>query len=252
MIGQRNIKLILSYDGTNYAGWQIQPNQKTVEGEVVKVLKLIHKKEVPIIASGRTDSGVHARGQVVNFKTSIKSLSAEKFKDALNSLLPNDIRVIDSSLVSDDFHSRYDAIAREYKYKILYLDRLGANRRYGWYFINHLDIDKLNRSASYLVGEHDFTTFATLDKKNMNCIRKIYSASFYYEDEYIIFRIIGNAFLWHMVRSIVGTLVHLSNNMEASQMKTILEAKDRSFSGRTAPPQGLSLERVIYIKEGLM
>ena len=244
----RNIKLILAYDGTNYFGWQIQNSERTVEEEVVKALLKIHGDKIPYVVAGRTDRGVHANGQVLNFKSHIASIPTEKFKEALNSLLPRDIRVIRSEQVEEDFHARYSARARVYQYYISHFLKGSFNSRYAWYQYPPFDINKLNRMASVLVGEHDFSTFAKFNPEVSSYIRRIYSASFFYEGDYLVFRIVGNAFLWNMVRSIVGTLIAYARNPKEDKesIESILRARDRKLAGFTAPAHALYLERVIY------
>lgn len=244
----RNIRLDLAYDGTNYCGWQIQNSDTTVQGVIEECLSRIHKKEISIIGSGRTDSGVHADHQVANFQSDLISMPAEKFKDALNSLLPLDIRIMRSSQTTDEFHSRFDARKRTYKY---YLKRASVghpkNRDFSWLVRRPLELSTLNEIARELVGEHDFTTFTAAGDQSKSKIRYIHSAVFYTEGEFIVFKICGNAFLQKMVRSLTGSILDLAwKGFGGEKMKEILDAKDRSLAGPTAPARGLFLHKVEY------
>ncbi len=192
---KRNIKLTIAYDGTEYCGWQIQNNEVTVQGTIEKALSVIHKKEIKLTGSGRTDSGVHAKGQVANFHTHLKSIPEENFSLALNSLLPRDIRIMKSEEVDNAFHSRYDARERIYRYYIS-----SGNTPFPWqnnychYVRDSLDIKKLNKIVSPLTGIHDFTTFSAPMEEGVSMTREIYSASFYSEYPYIVFKISGKRF----------------------------------------------------------
>lgn len=244
----RNIRLDIAYDGTNYCGWQIQPNEITVQGVLEDVLSKIHKKKVDVIGSGRTDSGVHADMQVVNFQTDIDSIPAENYRAAINSLLPLDIRVMSSRKVSDDFHSRFNAIRRTYKYYIK-LGEVGHPKYRGICYLvrRPLNLKLLNDLARELIGEHDFTTFAASGDQAPTKVRTIFSAVFYPEGEFIVFKICGNAFLQRMVRSLTGTLLDMAWKGESPvELSRILGAKDRSLAGTTAPARGLFLHKVEY------
>jgi tRNA pseudouridine38-40 synthase len=247
----RNIRIDLSYDGTDFQGWQIQNSGRTVQGEIEKALKKLHGRDVAVTGSGRTDSGVHASGQVANFFSDIQSIPEEKFREAVNSHLPRDIRVMKSRLVPESFHSRYDARVRVYKYYLLHSDAGQAHlRNYCYLTRGKFDIQQLNRLASPIVGVHDFTTFAAARDENESKIRDIYSASFYPEGNFIVFKVSGNAFLWKMIRSLTGTIINLATLGETEEkMKEILESKDRSMAGPTAPARGLFLDKVLYESE---
>ncbi len=244
----RNIKLTIAYDGTEYCGWQIQNNETTVQGTIEKALSVIHKKDIRLTGSGRTDSGVHARGQVANFHTDLKSIPEENFAHALNSLLPRDIRIMKSEEADLKFHSRYDAVERIYRYYIS-----SASLPFPWqnsychYVRERLDLKKLNSIVSPLTGIHDFTAFSAPMEEGVSMTREIYSASFYSETPYIVFKISGSAFLRKMVRSITGTVLDLySKGDNGERMKEILESCDRSLAGPTAPARGLFLYKVCY------
>ena len=244
----RNIRLDIAYDGTNYCGWQIQPRDLTVQEVIEKALAQMHKKRVELIGSGRTDSGVHADRQVANFVTDIDSIPAENFRHALNSLLPLDIRILESREVDSEFHSRFSAIRRTYKYYIKQGDVGHPRFRDFCYLVRKpININALNDLARELVGEHDFTTFAAAGDQAPTKTRTIFSATFYPEGEFIVFKICGNAFLQRMVRSLTGTLLDLSWKGEGpKEMIRILKAQDRSLAGTTAPARGLFLNKVEY------
>ncbi|MDC7227410.1 MAG: tRNA pseudouridine(38-40) synthase TruA [Spirochaetales bacterium] len=250
---KRNIKLVISYDGTDFCGWQIQKNGRSVQGEIENALKQLHSADLRLTGSGRTDSGVHANGQVANFYTD-SSIPTGKFVPALNSILPQDVRILESSQAAEDFHSRFDAKIRIYRYYIKAADVcLPSQSRYCWRVRTKSDILRLNKIAAPLVGVHDFTAFAAAGDPSESKTRLLYSAVFTMERGFIVFKIAGNAFLWRMVRSIVGTIIEISNNGgSAADMLSILDSKDRSRAGATAPPQGLFLDRVLYDEQAII
>ena len=244
----RNIKLTIAYDGTEYCGWQVQNNEVTVQGEIEKALSAMHKKDIRLTGSGRTDSGVHAKGQVANFYTDIKSIPEENFAPALNSLLPMDIRIIKSRKADFKFHSRYDAKERIYRYYIS-----SGNLPYPWqnrychYIRDLLDLKRLNEIVRPVTGIHDFTTFSAPMEEGISMTREIYSAHFYAEYPFIVFKISGSAFLRKMVRSITGTVLDLySKGEDGAKMKELIDSADRSLAGPTAPARGLFLYKVCY------
>lgn len=247
----RNIRLDISYDGTDFQGWQIQSRGRTVQGEIESALKKLHRHDVPLIGSGRTDAGVHATGQVANFHSNLNSIPAERFREAINSHLPRDIRIMKSTVVNDNFHARFDARIRVYKYYILSGEAGFAHlRNYCYLTRNHVHPEQLNRLAAPLVGVHDFTTFAASRDANDSKIREIYSAAFYPEGIFTVFTIAGNAFLWKMVRSLTGTILQLAEaGAGREEMAALLALKDRSAAGPTAPARGLFLHKVLYESE---
>lgn len=244
----RNIRLDIAYDGTNYCGWQIQPSEITVQQVIESALGKIHKKKVEIIGSGRTDSGVHADNQVANFFSDLDSIPADSYRQALNSLLPLDIRILKSWEVDENFHSRFDAVKRTYKYYIKSASVGHPRYRDFCYLVRKpLNLKHLNDLARVLIGEHDFTTFAASGDQAPTKVRTIFSAGFYPEGEFIVFKISGNAFLQRMVRSITGTLLEFSfKGLTPDYLSEILEAKDRNLAGTTAPARGLFLNKVEY------
>ena len=241
------VKLVIAYDGTDFSGWQIQKNARSVQDEIEKALAVIHDGQIRVTGSGRTDQGVHARGQVAHFSAE-QELEAERYVPALNSRLPDDIRILKAETAPDDFHARYDAVRRCYKYYLSeqkYPDLF--QRKYCTGIGRSPDLNLLNRYAAQIVGVHDFTTFAAAGDKSKSKVREIFSAAFYREGEYIVFKICGNAFLWKMVRSITGTMIELeAKNRPEWDMKEILEAADRNAAGITAGAKGLFLEKVYY------
>jgi tRNA pseudouridine38-40 synthase len=248
MGNKKNIRLVLAYDGTDFAGWQVQPAQRTVQGVVQEGLSRMHKHPVTVTASGRTDSGVHAAGQVINFFSDIRSIEPANFAEAVNSFLPKDVKVVRSDLVEDDFHARYAAQARSYRYYLLPAPvTLPWQERYCMRLRKLPDIETLSRMASCFIGSHDFSAFSSPDEERRTTIRNINSAIFFMEREYLVFHITGNAFLWKMVRTMVGTLLELeSSGREESEVKRILDSRRRNEAGPTAPPWGLFLYRVRY------
>lgn len=246
-LASRNIKLTLAYDGTDFCGWQIQKGQRTVQGVVEEALGHIHGSPIRVGVAGRTDSGVHADGQVISFLSDC-TVPDERFVNAINSQLPRDVRALSSICVPNSFHARFSAQWREYKY---YIRQAAYSDPFSRFFCltvkRDLNLKVLNGYASRLVGTHDFTTFAAAGDQSRSKIRAIRSASFYQKGPYIIFRIIGNAFLWKMVRSLIGTILdHVADRHHIESFDKILSARDRSLAGSTAPAKGLSLYRVIY------
>lgn len=248
MSDKKNIRVTLAYDGTDFFGWQIQRKGRTIQGEIEKALSKMHKTPVAITGAGRTDSGVHARGQVFNFYTHL-DIPLDKWKTAMNSVFPKDLRVLKVEEVDSEFHSRYNALSRMYKYYILPNGQveLPFDRSYRWRIFRHLDISRLNEYAERIVGVHDFTSFSNPRDENESKIRYVFQAVFFQEGPYVVFKIEGNAFLWKMVRTIIGTIFMLYENGDhPDKITEILDAKDRSLAGNTAPPTGLFLEQVRY------
>lgn len=249
-MSERNIRLLVAYDGTDFSGWQRQNKDRSVQGEIEKALEKIHKHPVPLTGSGRTDSGVHAHGQVANFYTSIGTIKAERFVPALNSLLSRDIRILESVEVPEYFHARFDAKRRTYRYHII------CNRpafpqelRYALQLWRKVNIDRLNGYCRSLLGELDCSTFASPSDLSKSRCRYISRACFFYEHEQLVFEISANAFLWKMVRSIVGSLLYYEEKAVSNKEFTdIIAAKDRNLAGPTAVPQGLSLWHIEYYK----
>ncbi|MFH1836589.1 MAG: tRNA pseudouridine(38-40) synthase TruA [Candidatus Omnitrophota bacterium] len=254
----RTIKLTISYDGTGYKGWQIQKNGPSVQGEIEKALKSLLKKATCLHGSGRTDSGVHARGQVAHFKMS-GNIPLSNIIDALNSLLPNDIVIIGAEEINSDFHARYDAKLKTYSYRIFNSKNPDPFlEKYSWRVPYTLNIPLMKREAAELEGRHDFKSFQATNKREgtshslssprkRGSIRNIYRLDIKKRGPEIIIDIEGNGFLYNMVRNIVGTLVDIARgHIPPGSMKKILANKDRTTAGPTAPAKGLFLMEVKY------
>jgi len=245
---ERNIKLVVSYDGTDYSGWQIQSRDSSIQGEIQAALEDLHGRALTLTGAGRTDSGVHASGQVCNFYSGKSTIPAGKFRDALNARLPGDIRVLSSTEVPESFHSRRDALERQYEYRLYSGAVLPAHAlRYTWKPRRMPSVKLLNEMAAVICGTHDFTAFAAAGDVSLSKMRTIFHAVFLSDGPFILFRINGNAFLWRMVRSLLGTMIDLGNRGgTADMMRGILESGDREQAGPTAPPVGLFLTKVGY------
>ncbi|WP_026294970.1 tRNA pseudouridine(38-40) synthase TruA [Sediminispirochaeta bajacaliforniensis] len=249
----RRIKMIVAYDGKKFSGWQVQREERTVQGVIEAALESMEKQTVRVTAAGRTDSGVHARGQVVHFDTTLSSIEADRFAPALNAILPADVRIVGSSAVPDDFHARYSAKARSYRYFLYPGVCVSPFLRPYCYAPRSLpSIGSLNRAVSPLLGSHDFSSLSAAGDPSPSKVRVIYQAVFLQHRGMIEFRITGNAFLWRMVRSIVGTALEVASAEDpARAMRLILDEKDRSLAGTTAPARGLFFWRVHYTMEQL-
>lgn len=246
-MSSRRLKIVLSYDGTKFFGWQIQNEGRTVQGVLEEGLSRMHKHPVRITAAGRTDSGVHANGQVCHFDSEL-DIPQSKYKDAINSFLPDDIYVTKCIYTDDNFHARFSAKGRVYKYYLI--DSPGStvfNRYYCTPVRNLPGIESLNACARSLEGIHDFTTFTSAGDKSESRVREIYSAVFYRESNYTVFKIEGNAFLWKMVRSIVGSMLKYAVIDDSGcGFHNALESRDRNMAGTTAPAKGLFFHKVNY------
>lgn len=237
------IMLKVAYDGTNYSGWQVQPNATTIEGCLNDALTRLTGKTVEIIGASRTDAGVHALSNVAVFDYD-GTIPAEKFKYAIAPLLPADIVVVESSQVEEDFHPRRCKSSKTYCYTIdnnEFPNPLSI--RYAWHVRRPLDIEKMRIAAEYLVGEHDFKSFCSVHTQALSTIRTIYSIDINKNvDNYVNITVTGNGFLYNMVRIIAGTLCQVGTGLwDVEKVKTALEAEDRTVGGITAPPQGLCL-----------
>ena len=244
----KRIKLTVAYDGTNYCGWQIQKNGITVEEVLNKTLSKFFHEDITVIGASRTDSGVHARGNVAVFDAEV-TMPPEKISYALNNLLPDDIRIQKSEEVSPDFHPRYCDTRKTYEYRIYnaqFPDPMV--RLYSHFVYYHLDEEKMQRAADYLVGEHDFKSFCSAGGQAESTVRTIHSLQVMREEEEIIIRVTGNGFLYNMVRIIAGTLMEAGKGIwEPEHIKDILSAKDRAAAGPTAPACGLMLVKYEFL-----
>lgn len=244
----RNIRLTLAYDGTDFAGWQRQKDARTAQEELEKALGTMHGHPVPTVAAGRTDSGVHARGQVANFYTDIRSIPAGRFLPALNKLLPRDLRILEAAEADYDFHSRYDARLRRYRYFTACGGAPDPVRlRYAHFVRRRPDLAVLNRMASRLLGETDFTALSSARDESLSRSRFVHEASFRWEGDSLVFEIAANAFLLRMVRSIVGCILDFeAGGRDGDDFAALLASRDRSAAGPTAPARGLFLWNVEY------
>lgn len=243
----RRVRLTVAYDGTNYCGWQIQPNGITVEEVLNKAICKVTGEKIAVIGASRTDSGVHALGNVAVFDTE-STIPPERFSYALNQRLPDDIVVIKSDEVSADWHPRYQNCLKTYEYHILNTRTLLPTKRLTNYFVSFpLDTQKMRQAADYLKGEHDFVSFCNVRTDVEDTVRTITALDVSRDGEEITIRITGNGFLYNMVRIITGTLVRVGRGFyEPERVREILETKDRKAAGVTAPPQGLMLVNIQY------
>lgn len=241
------IKLTIEYDGTAYAGWQRQPQQPTVQAAIETALSRITQQRISVLAAGRTDAGVHARGQVVSFQSD-KLIPVNKWALALNSYLPSDISVLSSEQVPESFHARYSAKEKVYEYRISrHSSRPALDRNRIWHLPYDLDIPAIRQAMSCLAGLHDFTSFQGPRASSSDPICLISQISLSSDPMTLVIRIQANRFLKQMVRAIVGTLAEVGRHKRSpDSMRDILQAKDRRAAGETAPPQGLYLVQVLY------
>lgn len=234
--------LIVAYDGTDYHGWQEQPGAVTVEGVLNEKLTELLGEEIHVIGASRTDAGVHSLGNIAVFDTNSR-IPAEKISYALNQRLPEDIVVQSSAEVREDFHPRHCASRKTYEYRILNRSFRDPTRRRDTYFYHHpLDVEKMQRAAEFLVGEHDFKSFCSVHAVVETTVRTIYALTVTKEEDIIRIRVTGSGFLYNMVRIIAGTLIQAgSGAIEPERMRAILDKKERSAAGPTAPACGLTM-----------
>jgi tRNA pseudouridine38-40 synthase len=243
-----NYKLIIEYDGSRYHGWQRQKEDRSIQGEIEKALKTITTYSITLIGSGRTDAGVHAQGQVANFKCTTR-LGPEDLMNGLNHLLENDIVIKVCQPVSADFHARYDAKSKVYHYQILNRDLPTAiGRQYSWFIRKALNQEAMRIAIDHIIGRHDFKAFEGSGSPRQNTTRHIYSAALSERDRgLLVFQFEADGFLRYMVRNIVGTLVDVGlGKLTPHDFKHILDSKDRSQASATAPAHGLTLIKVNY------
>ena len=243
----RNIKLIIEYDGKGFNGWQKQPDKLNIQGEIERAIEQITGETVDLIASGRTDAGVHSLGQTANFKTD-SNIPIEKFAKAINSQLKNSIVIKSAEEVDENFHSRYSVKSKTYRYIINNSENGTAiYRNLEYHFPIKLDYEKMDEAAKFLIGEHDFKAFKASGTSSKSSVRKIIDASVKKENERIIIEVTGTGFLYNMVRIISGTLLEVGEGkIKPSEITKIIESKDRKNAGKTLPAHGLYLLKVEY------
>lgn len=241
----RNIKLSIEYDGTDFAGWQFQPGQRTVQGLLEDKLSSMLDEKMSVLGSGRTDAGVHAAGQVANFKTS-RDIPVRAFEDGLNSLLPHDVAIIKAEETAENFHARFDAKSRRYRYQIIF-HRSPLRERFAWRMLYQANFSILQELAAQTLGQHDFTSFSSTQAEVNNFICLIEKAEWIFTDEMWTFEIKANRFLHNMARVLIGTMIDMARGqMDHNDFGKILVAKDRKLAGKTAPACGLCLMEVLY------
>ena len=244
----RNIKLTIEYDGKEFNGWQKQPNKLNIQGNIEQAIKNVTGEEVDLTASGRTDAGVHAYGQVANFKTN-SNIPIEKIPIALNTNLKKSIRIISAEEVDERFHSRLTCKRKTYRYVINNSEFASAiYRNLETHIPQKLNVEKMKEAVKYFEGEHDFKAFKASGTSSKSSVRTIYKAEVYeMPNNRIYIEITGNGFLYNMVRIIAGTLVDVGlGKIEHQEIKEIIDSKDRKRAGKTLPPNGLYLLKVEY------
>ncbi|MBD7912743.1 MULTISPECIES: tRNA pseudouridine(38-40) synthase TruA [Clostridium] len=243
----KNIKLIIEYDGTKYGGWQKQNNSKTIQETIEKALSKSTGEVIELIGCSRTDAGVHARGMVANFKTS-SSIPPEKFREAVNRNLPDDIAIIKSEEVALQFHSRYSCKGKTYSYTIINrYEKLAIGKDYAYQVRDKLDIKSMEKACDFFIGRHDFSAFKSSGSSVKTSIRTISKLHLTQNDEKIEIYVSADGFLYNMVRIIVGTLIEVGKGkIRVDDIKSIIESKDRSKAGPCVKPNGLILEKVFY------
>jgi tRNA pseudouridine38-40 synthase len=250
----QNYKLIISYDGTNYHGWQIQAEDVTIQAVIQKALTVMTREPIVLHGSGRTDAGVHALGQTASFKTGAR-IPAAAFVAGLNSLLPDDIVIRSCEPVDETFHARFSARRKTYRYHIYNRPIPTAiGRRFAWHIRKPLDLNAMRRAAACILGEHDFNSFEGTGSPRAHTVRTVVRADFYEQPDFfektnniLVFEITADGFLRYMVRNLVGTFVDVGLlKTSVDEFKRILEAGNRDAAGATAPPHGLFLVEVCY------
>ncbi len=243
----RKLKLLSEYDGTRFHGWQVQPNGLTIQELLEKHLTGITKTPTQIFGAGRTDAGVHAKGQVAHFRTE-SAMTTREFLKALNSCLPPDVVVLQVDEVDDAFHAQKSAVCKLYRYSILNRDFPSAlDCRFAHFIAQPLDFKAMQEAAGILAGRHDFTSFRGAGCSAKTSVRTIHFCAVNKEDDYLRVEIKGDGFLKHMVRNIVGTLIEVGRGkLTPKDVQHILEARDRKTAGPTAPSRGLCLEWIAY------
>jgi tRNA pseudouridine38-40 synthase len=242
-----NYRMLLQYDGTDYAGWQIQSNQRTIQGTVQLALEKIAGHPIQLVGSGRTDAGVHARGQVANFHSPQK-LPLEAWRKATNRLLPADIRVLRVTRAASSFHARSSAVSKLYRYQIFTGPMLLPwESRYYLHWSRPVDLESMQQAAQKVVGRHNMRSFAASGTTVSYFERAVTRSEFHRRGQRLVYDIEASGFLQHMVRILLGTLLEVGvGRFSVADFQRILQSQDRTQAGKTAPPQGLFLQRVRY------
>lgn len=238
----KRVMLTVAYDGTNYSGWQLQPKGETIEGVLNRCLGELTGEEITVIGASRTDAGVHAMGNIAVFDT-MSRIPGDKFSYALNQRLPEDIRICGSKEVALDFHPRHCESRKTYEYRIYCAPfPMPVKRLYSYYTYVPLDVDLMSQASVYLVGEHDFKSFCSVQTQAISTVRRVDSVEVFREGSEIVIRVAGRGFLYNMVRIMAGTLMEVGRgHMAPGKVAEILAAKDRQAAGPTAPACGLTL-----------
>ncbi len=240
----RRVKAIIEYEGTNYAGWQLQKDQPTIQGEIEKALKIIFKKRIPITGAGRTDTGVHARNQVVHFD--LPEYDLKRLKRSLNGILPEDIRFKEIDFCGPDFHARFTAKKRCYRYYVS-PKPTALKRKFAWVLLVPLNLTLMQIGAERIRRITDFKAFCKVKSEVHHYRCQIYQSRWFYKDELFIYEIVADRFLHGMVRAIVGSLVALgSGKITLNELEHIINSGDRRLVPQTAPAKGLILEKIEY------
>lgn len=240
----------ISYDGSNYHGWQIQPNADTVQHQINLAFSTILNEEINVLGAGRTDTGVHAKKMIAHFDTN-QTIDFEKFKYRINGFLKNDISLNDIYKVKEDAHARFSAISRTYEYRVSRAKNPFSVNSY--FLLKDLDFQSMKKACKFLYGSHDYTSFAKLHSENYTNNCEVYIANWKEDENLLIFTIKANRFLRNMVRAIVGTLIEIGEGkISSSDIETILMSKDRAKAGYSVPANGLSLIDIEYPKEILI
>lgn len=247
---KKRVRLTVAYDGTNYHGWQVQPNGITIESELNRVLSELFQEDIQVIGASRTDSGVHALGNIAVFDTAAR-MPAGKIAYALNQRLPEDIRIQKSEEVGGEWHPRHVKSRKTYEYRVCRGQfPMPVKRLYSLFTYHKLDVERMGKAVSYLEGEHDFKSFCQTGAQVDSTVRTIYSAQVEEEGSDLVIRICGSGFLYNMVRIIVGTLLEIGQGKrDPADIVTILQARDRRMAGPTAPAHGLMLIKYEYPEE---
>ncbi len=245
---KKRVRLIVAYDGTNYHGWQVQPGVITIESELNRCLSALLQEEIQVIGASRTDSGVHALGNVAVFDTTAR-MPAEKISYALNQRLPEDIRIQKSEEVASDWHPRHCDSRKTYEYHIYRGEfPMPIKRLYALHTYHKLDVERMREAAAFLEGEHDFKSFCQTGAQVESTVRTIYKAEMVEDGSELIIRVCGNGFLYNMVRIIVGTLLEVGQGKRKPEdVKRIIEEKERAAAGPTAPAHGLLLYQYEFL-----